>query len=166
MISTLWIVLMQDLRLFAPVAPALVLLAAVFVWPTDGDVTSTTVEAMGPAGVLLTKSLKSKLSVVYSTAEKEIPLCLFGAKSESGILLERTAFPDKLSTTDSTVTFDGASCEAQSDFLGYVHNHDPPTSRCKPTPLDEARFALNSDSYVELIACTWESEVTYHAFVP
>jgi|GEM_PF-4562639 len=162
----MWIVLMQDLRLFAPATPALVLLAAVFVWPVDGDVASTTVEAMGPAGVLLTKSLESKLSVVYSTAEKEIPLCLFGDKNENETLLERAAFPDRLSTTDSTVTFDGSSCEDHRDFLGYVHNHDPPNSLCEPTPLDKVRFALNSDSDVELIACTRESDITFHAFVP
>jgi hypothetical protein len=157
---------MQDLRLVAPATPALVLLVAAFVWPTDGNVASRTVETVGPADVALTKNLESTLSTVYGTAEKEIPLCLFGAKNESGVLLERTAFPDQLSTTDSTVTFDGASCEVQSDFLGYVHNHDPPESLCKPTPLDKARFILNDDSEVELIACTRELEVTYHSYMP
>jgi len=162
----MWVVLMRDFRLFAPFTPALVLLAAVFVWPADRNVGSSTVEANGRADVVLTTSLKAKLSTIYGVAEKEIPLCLFGARNEGGILLERTAFPDRLSATDSTVTFDGASCEAQPDFLGYVHNHDPPESLCEPTPLDEARFALNGDSDVELIACTREPEVTYHAFVP
>ena len=162
----MWVVLMRNFRLFAPATPALVLLAAVFVWPADGNFDSNTVKAQGRADVVLTKSLKAELSTIYSVAEKEIPLCLFGTKNEHKALLERAAFPDRLSTTDSTVTFDGASCEAQSDFLGYVHNHDPPASLCRPTPLDEARFALNGDSHVELIACTRESEVTYHAFVP
>lgn len=157
---------MRELRLFAPATPALVLLVAVFVWPIDGNFAANTVEARGREDVILTRSLQAELSAVYNVAEKEIPLCLFGVKNENGIVLERTAFPDQLSATDSTVTFDGASCEDQSDFLGYVHNHDPPESLCKPTPLDKARFRLNSDSEVELIACTWESEVTYHPFVP
>jgi len=157
---------MRELSFFAPGTPALVLLAAVFVWPTDGKFVSSTVEATGRADVVLTKNLQAELSAIYSVAEKEIPLCLFGAKNEDGIVLDRTAFPDQLSTTDSTVTFDGASCEDQADFRGYAHNHDPPESLCKPTPLDKARFRLNSDSEVELIACTWESEVTYHPFLP
>jgi len=157
---------MRELRLFAPATPALVLLAAVFVWPADGNVTANTVDATGRADVMLTKKLQAELSAIYRVAEKEIPLCLFGAQNETEIVLERTAFPDQVSATDSTVTFDGTSCEDQPDFLGYVHNHDPPESLCKPTPLDKARFRLNSDSEVELIACTWESEVTYHPFMP
>lgn len=157
---------MRDFRFLASAAPMLVLLAAALVWHTDGRTAPDTVKAIGPANVLLTEGLESKLSVVYSVAEKEIPLCLFGAESARGTLLERMAFPDQLSTTDSTATFDGASCEARPDFLGYVHNHDPPASRCEPTPLDEARFALNADSQVEVIACTRASGVTYHAFVP
>jgi len=157
---------MRDFRFLASATPVLVLLAAALVWRTGGHTASGTTDIMGPADVLLTEDLESKLSVVYGVAEKEIPLCLFGAESEHGMLLERMAFPDQLSATDSTVTFDGASCEARPDFLGYVHNHDPPASRCEPTPLDEARFALNSDSQVEVIACTQESGVTYHAFGP
>ena len=155
---------MRDPRLVAPATPALVLLAAAFVWSAGGNGASHTVEAMGPADVALTKGLESTLSAVYGAAEKEIPLCLFGVENDGRVVLERTAFPDQLSTTDSTVTFDGASCEVQPDFLGYVHNHDPPESLCKPTPLDKVRFNLNSDSKVELIACTRESDVTYHSF--
>ena len=159
-------VLTRALGLLAPVIPVLVLLVAALLWPTDGNVASRTVEAKGTGDIRLTRSLESTLSAVYSAAEKEIPLCLFGARNEGRVVLERTSFPDQLSTTDSTVTFDGASCEAQSDFLGYVHNHDPPESLCRPTPLDKARFSLNGDSEIELIACTRESEVTYHSFVP
>jgi hypothetical protein len=157
---------MRDFRLFASAMPVLVLVVGTLVWHAGGPSASAPVEARGPANVLLAEGLESKLSAVYSVAEKEIPLCLFGAESERGTILERMAFPDQLSTTDSTATFDGASCEARPDFLGYVHNHDPPASRCTPTPLDEARFALNADSRVEVIACTRASEITYHAFVP
>jgi hypothetical protein len=147
--------------------PTLVLLAAVFVWSGGGKFVSNTVDTKGQrADVALTRILHAELSTIYSVAEKEIPLCLFGVKNENGTLLKRAAFPDQLSTTDSTVTFDGTSCEGQSDFLGYVHNHDPPESLCRPTPLDKARFWLNADSDVELIACTRESEVTFHSFVP
>lgn len=157
---------MRDFRPLASATPVLVLVAAAFVWHAGRDPAPDPVETLGPADVLLTEGLESTLSVVYSVAEKEIPLCLFGAKGERGTILKRMAFPDQLATTDSTATFDGASCEARPDFLGYVHNHDPPASRCAPTPLDEARFALNADSQVEVIACTRESRVTYHAFAP
>ena len=155
---------MRHLRLFAPATPVLVLLATAIVWSTDHDVGVNAIEVGGRGEVVLTKSLEGALSTIYGVAEKEIPLCLFGTRNEDATLLKRAAFPDQLSTTDSTVTFDGASCEARPDFLGYVHNHDPPGSLCEPTPLDKVRFALNSDSRVELIACTWETEVTYHAF--
>jgi hypothetical protein len=155
---------MRHFRLFAPATPALVLLAAAIVWSTDHDVGVNAIEADGRAEVVLTRGLEDALSTIYGVAEKEIPLCLFGTRNEDGTRLKRAAFPDQLSTTDSTVTFDGTSCEAHPDFLGYVHNHDPSGSLCEPTPLDKVRFALNSDSKVELIACTRETGVTYHAF--
>jgi hypothetical protein len=114
--------------------------------------------------VFFTERVHKNLSIVYANTETEIPFCLFGEKGKGGLVVDRVEFPSIDSSTDSTASFEGRRCSIQKDFVGYVHNHDPPGSLCEPTPLDKVRFALNSDSKVELIACTWETEVTYHAF--
>lgn len=107
----------------------------------------------------------STLQSIYTAAGPEVPTCLFGQETADGVRIEDVDFPTRRASTDSTVRFDGSNCESRPTFVGYAHNHELPRARCAPSPVDSARFYLNPDSDVEVIACqTSAGDVHFRSF--
>lgn len=115
---------------------------------------------------VISSSAHSTLQSVYKAAGPEVPTCLFGQETaDGGVRIESVDFPARRASTDSTVRFDGSNCESRPTFVGYAHNHELPRARCAPSPIDSARFYLNPDSDVEVIACqTSGREVRFRSF--
>jgi hypothetical protein len=114
--------------------------------------------------VFLSKRVGENLSHVYQHVEKELPLCLFGTETQERLVVTRVGFPDIDAVTDSTAEFSGRTCQAQSDFLGYVHNHFK-SSPCRPSSTDLRRFLLDKEPRIELVACPRSTKTIYHALV-
>jgi hypothetical protein len=115
--------------------------------------------------VYLTDRVAKNLSLTYLNLTSEIPFCLFGTHGPDRIVVERAEFPTISTSTDSTTTYEDNRCTVQSDFLGFVHNHDPYKSLCQPSPIDMKRFALDSDSEIEVIACPYLTKTDFFAIV-
>lgn len=115
---------------------------------------------------VMSSSAHSTLQSIYTAAGPEVPTCLFGQETaDGGVRIEDVDFPVRRASTDSTVRFDGSNCESRPTFVGYAHNHELPRARCAPSPIDSARFYLNPDSDVEVIACQTSSrEVHFRSF--
>lgn len=127
---------------------------------------SKTVKIEGPDSypVYMTAQVKGNLAAVYSSSTKEIPFCLYGRAEQDSIVINRADFPDILTATDSSVVFSGGGCAIQSDFLGYVHNHDPSKGSCMPSDYDIRGFVLDPTSKVEIIGCPYSSNTVFYAF--
>jgi len=114
--------------------------------------------------VFLSERVGTNLSHVYRHVEKELPLCLFGTETQDRLVVTRVGFPDIDAITDSTAEFSGRPCQAQNDFLGYVHNHFK-SSPCRPSSTDLRRFLLDKEPRIELVACPRPTKTIYHALV-
>lgn len=125
---------------------------------------SASTRAISDVPVFLTDRLGENLSHVYQNVEREIPLCLFGTESPERLVVRRVGLPRIDSATDSTAEFSGRGCQAQSDFLGYVHNHFK-SSPCRPSLTDTRRFLLDKEPMIELVACPRPEKTIYHALV-
>jgi hypothetical protein len=114
--------------------------------------------------VFLADHVGENLSHVYQNVEKELPLCLFGTETPERLVVTRVGFPEIDTVTDTTAEFSGRGCQAQTDFLGYVHNHFK-SSPCRPSSTDLRRFLLDKEPRIELIACPRPTKTIYHALV-
>lgn len=125
---------------------------------------SAATETISDVPVFLTDRVGENLSHVYRTVERELPLCLFGTQSPERLVVRRVGLPRIDSATDSTAVFSGRGCQAQDDFLGYVHNHFK-SAPCRPSLTDTRRFLLDKEPRIELVACPRPSRTIYHALV-
>jgi hypothetical protein len=114
--------------------------------------------------VFLTDRVGENLSHVYRNVDRELPLCLFGTEGPERLVVRRVGLPRIDSATDSTAVFSGRGCQAQADFLGYVHNHFK-SAPCRPSRTDTRRFLLDKEPRIELVACPRPSRTIYHALV-
>jgi len=125
---------------------------------------SASTQAISDVPVFLIDRIGENLSHVYQNVDREIPLCLFGTESPERLIVRRVGLPRIDSATDSTAEFSGRGCQAQSDFLGYVHNHFK-SYPCRPSLTDTRRFLLDKEPLIELVACPRSEETIYHALV-
>jgi hypothetical protein len=115
--------------------------------------------------IFLTKRVAANLSHLYSSQDKEIPLCVFGQKEQDRYVVDQVRFPLINASSDSRTQFNGGRCRKHDDFLGYVHNHDYIShSGCHPSVIDIRRLLLDEDSELEVIACKDDSDVSFHAY--
>lgn len=114
--------------------------------------------------VFLADKVGQNLSHVYQNVEKELPLCLFGTETPERLVVTHVGFPEIDAVTDTTAEFSGRGCQAQDDFLGYVHNHFR-SSPCRPSSTDLRRFLLDKEPRIEPIACPRPTTTIYHALV-
>lgn len=121
-------------------------------------------ETISDIPVFLTDRVGENLSHIYQNVGREIPLCLFGTEGRERLVVRRVGLPRIDSATDSTAVFSGRGCQAQSDFLGYVHNHFK-SSPCRPSLTDTRRFLLDKEPRIELVACPRAAKTIYHALV-
>jgi hypothetical protein len=112
-----------------------------------------------------TQRVKRNLSLVYENLKSEIPLCLYGRSDSAKVVVNRVDFPTISTSTDSSTTYEDRRCQAQDDFLGFVHNHDAYGVGCRPSGRDLARFALDSQSMIEVIACPFLRETKFVVLV-
>lgn len=139
-------------------------------WACSGptpDPPPETTEIQGPDDypVHMVDWVKSNLSFVYSNTRTEIPYCAFGRMTKDSVVVEKVIMPEISSTSDSSATFSGKTCEGKKGFLGYIHNHDPYEGSCQPSTVDASRFLLDKDSKIEIIACPFGFDTVFNAYV-